>query len=57
MIDVAVLEKYWSEPMFTNVIEVIGTKRTVFRSTAKRWAHKEILKEIDRREGLEYING
>lgn len=57
MVEVTVIEKRWSEPMLSNVVETIGSSRFFLRSSARRWADKEMLKVIDQRYGMEYING
>lgn len=57
MVEVAVMEKRWSESMLSNVVETISSSRFFLRSNARRWANKEMLKVIDQRYGMEYING
>lgn len=57
MVEVTVIEKRWSESMLSNVVETISSSRFFLRSSARRWANKEMLKVIDQRYGMEYING
>lgn len=57
MINVTVMEKDWSETMLTHSVKEISSSRFILRSSAKKWADKNILDIINTRYGLEYING
>lgn len=57
MVEVDVMEKCWSDSMLAHTIEPISSARFFLRSSAERWANKELVKVIDQRYGMEYING
>lgn len=49
-------EKYWSEQMLSNTVQVICQKRFVFRSSARRWINSEISKDLFNKKKLEIID-
>lgn len=55
--EVAIMEKVWSEQMLSHSIIEIARADFMLKSSARRWADKQILNAIDERYGLEYING
>jgi hypothetical protein len=50
-------EKHWSEEMLSNNVVLINKKSFLFRSSAYRWAYKEISKNLFENKKLEVVDG
>jgi hypothetical protein len=53
----SIINKKWSDEMFSYEASCIDKRKFMFLVSAKRWAKKQILNNMIDRKELEFING
>ena len=53
----SVINKKWSEEIFSYEVDCTKKKNFAFLFNAKRWARKQILNNMIERRELEFVNG
>lgn len=51
-----VFEKYWSEEMLSNSVDVISEKKFLLRSSAYKWVNAEVARHLFMKKKLEIID-
>lgn len=50
------IEKYWSDSMYSNTVRIVSQKKFLFRRSARKWINAEISRDLFIKKKLEIID-